>query len=173
MRKVILLRHAKSSSDDPAVDDHDRPLNKRGKAAAPLIGRWLAERRHIPDTVLCSSSERTKETVARMRRALPELPDPVVERELYHASPDQMRDRLARVPEDRAAVMLVGHNPGLGSLVRKMSDGRERRRCRRAYEHFPTGAAAVLELDLDSWAEIDFAKARFVDFATPRELMEA
>ena len=69
--------------------------------------------------------------------------------------------------------MLVGHNPGLGSLVRKMSDGHEKRRCRRAYEHFPTGAAAVLELDLDNWAEIDFAKARFVDFAAPRELMEA
>lgn len=170
---MILLRHAKSSWDDPAVDDHDRPLNKRGKAAAPLIGRWLAERRHVPDTVLCSSSERTRETVERMREALPGLPQPVVERELYHASPDQMRDRLARLPRDCSTVMLVGHNPGLGALVRKMSDGCEKRRCRRAFEHFPTGAAAVLELDLDCWSEIDFARARFVDFAAPRELMEA
>ncbi len=108
-----------------------------------------------------------------MRSALPRLPDPVVERELYHASPDTMLDRLAKLPQDCTTVMLVGHNPGLGSMVRKMSDGREKRRCRRAYEHFPTGAAAVLELDLDSWAGIDFAQARFVDFAAPRELMEA
>ena len=173
MRKVILLRHGKSRWDDPAVDDHDRPLNKRGKVSAPLMGRWLAERRHLPDTVLCSSSERTRETVRRMRRAVPKLPEPVVEPELYHASPEQMRDRLARLPRDCKAVMLVGHNPGLGALVRKMSDGHENRRCRRAYEHFPTCAAAVLELDLESWDEIDYAKARFVDFAAPRELMEA
>ena len=173
MKKLILLRHAKSGWDDRSVDDHDRPLNKRGKAAAPLIGRWLAERRHLPDTVLCSSSTRTQETVRRMREALPDLPQPVVERELYHASPSTMRDRLARLPQDCGTVMLVGHNPGLASLVRKMSDGREKRRCRRAYERFPTGAAAVLELDLDDWSEIGFASARFVDFAAPRELMEA
>lgn len=173
MRKVILLRHAKSSWDDPSVDDHDRPLSKRGKAAAPLIGRWLAERRHLPDTVLCSSSERTRQTVDRIRQSLPKLPEPVVERELYHASPEQMRDRLAMLPDDCTTVMVVGHNPGLGSLVRKMSNGHENRRCRRAYEHFPTGAAAVLELDLENWSDIGFAKARFVDFAAPRELMEA
>lgn len=173
MKKVILLRHAKSSWGDPATDDHDRPLNKRGKAAAPLIGGWLAERHHLPDTVLCSSSERTRETVSRMRPTLGSLPEPVVERALYHASPGVMRDRLAQLPQDCETVMLVGHNPGLGSLLRKMSNGRENRRCRRAYEHFPTGAAAVLELDLENWSELDFAAARFVDFAVPRELMEA
>jgi phosphohistidine phosphatase len=69
--------------------------------------------------------------------------------------------------------MLVGHNPGLASLVRQLSDGREKRRCRRAYEHFPTGAAAVMELDIDDWSGIDFERARFVDFAVPRELMDA
>lgn len=173
MKKVILLRHAKSSWDDPATDDHDRPLNKRGKAAVPLIGGWLAHRQHLPDTVLCSSSTRTRETVSRMRSALPRLPEPVIEHELYHASPCAMRDRLARLPPDCETVMLVGHNPGLGSLVRKMSDGREKRRCRRAFEHFPTAAAAVLELDLDDWSKLDFARARFVDFAMPRELMDA
>jgi phosphohistidine phosphatase len=173
MKKVILLRHAKSRWDDPATDDHDRPLNKRGKAAAPLIGRWLGERRHLPDTVLCSSAVRTVETVRRMRRAMPELPEPVIERELYHAAPDAMRDRLARLPQRCGTAMLVGHNPGLGSLLRRMSDGREGRRCRRAFEHFPTGAAAVLELDIGHWAEIGYGEARFVDFAAPRELMEA
>ena len=173
MRKVILLRHGKSSWDDPSLDDHDRPLNERGKTAAPLIGRWLAERGHVPDTVLCSSSERTRETVRRMREVLPGLPEPLVERELYHASPERMRDRLALLPEACRTVMLAGHNPGLASLVRKMSDGREKRRCRRAYEHFPTGAAAVLELDLENWSDIDCARARFVYFAAPRELLEA
>lgn len=173
MKKVILLRHAKSSWDDPGVEDHDRPLNKRGRVSAPLISRWLSQRRHLPEMVLCSSSARTRETVSRMRDAMPDLPQPVVERELYHASPCVMRDRLAKLPRDCDTVMLVGHNPGLGSLVRKMSDGKENRRCRRAYEHFPTGAAAVLELDVDDWSKVDFNQARFVDFAVPRELMDA
>jgi phosphohistidine phosphatase len=84
-----------------------------------------------------------------------------------------MRDRLAKLPRECDTIMLVGHNPGLGSLVRKMSNGRENRRCRRAYEHFPTGAAAVLELDVEDWSKVDFNQARFVDFAVPRELMDA
>lgn len=173
MKKVILLRHAKSSWDDPSLDDHDRPLNGRGKASAPVIGAWLANRKHVPDRVLCSSSERTKQTVRRMRDTLPGLPDPEVDPELYHASPSTMRDRLAQLPEDCDTVMLVGHQPGLGSLVRKLSDGQERRRCRRAYEHFPTAAAAVLEFDVEDWADLDYQQARFVDFAKPRELMDA
>jgi phosphohistidine phosphatase len=173
MRKVILLRHAKASRDDPAIDDHDRPLNARGRAAAPLMGRWLAERGHVPDTVLCSSSERTKETVRRIAEVLPGWPEPAVEGELYHASPEAMRARLARLAQECRTVMLVGHNPGLASLLRELSDGRENPRCRRAYEHFPTGAAAVLELELETWSDIGFAKARLVDFATPRQLTEA
>lgn len=173
MKKAILLRHAKSSWDDPAIEDSDRPLNARGRAAAPMIGRWLAERRHIPDTILCSASRRTQETVSRLRQSIAGLPEPIVERELYHASPRAMLDRMGRLPRTCETVMLVGHNPGLGALVRKLSDGRENRRCRRAFEHFPTGAAAVMELDLGDWSDICYASARFVDFAAPRELMEA
>lgn len=173
MKKVILLRHAKSSWDNPQLDDHDRPLSKRGEEAAPVIGAWLRRKNHLPDTVLCSSSTRTRETVKGMRRAMPQLPDPVIETGLYHASPQSMRDRLSRLPKNCDTVMLVGHQPGLSSLVRKLSDGKERRRCRRAYEHFPTAAAAVLEFDVDDWSAIEYAKARFVDFAKPRELIES
>lgn len=173
MKKVILLRHAKSSWDDPALDDHDRPLNGRGQRSAPVIAAWLAGRKHLPDTVLCSSSKRTRQTVDRMKAEMPEMPDPEVDPGLYHASPCQMRERLAQLPNDCDTVMVVGHQPGLGSLARKLSDGQERPRCRRAFEHFPTAAAAVLEVDVEDWSKLDFAKARFVDFAKPRELMDA
>ena len=173
MKKVILLRHAKSSWADPALEDHDRPLNKRGKSAAPVIAQWLAHRKHLPDTILCSSSRRTRETVEQMRKAVPDLPEAAIEPTLYHAAPGTMLERLKELPASAETAMLVGHQPGLGSLARLMSDGREKRRCRRAYEHFPTAAAAVLELDIDDWSELDVAKARFVDFAKPRELMDA
>ena len=173
MKKVILLRHGKSSWDDPSLEDHDRPLNPRGRAAAPVIGEWLSYRNHVPDAVLCSSAERTRQTVSGIRSVMPNLPAPEIEPALYHASPGELRERLGKLPRDVEVVLLVGHQPGLGSLTRKLADGHESRRCKRAYEHFPTAAAAVLEFDVEDWAEIDYAKARFVDFAKPRELMDA
>lgn len=173
MKKVILLRHAKSSWNDPTLDDHDRPLNSRGRVAAPVIGAWLEYRRHRPDTILCSSSVRTRETVAAIRAQTRHLPEPLIERALYHASPCDMRDRLAELSSRAETVMIVGHQPGLSALARKLADGQENRRCRRAYEHFPTAAAAVLELDIEHWSDLEFGQARFVDFAKPRELMDA
>ncbi|MEM7178606.1 MAG: histidine phosphatase family protein [Pseudomonadota bacterium] len=172
MKKVILLRHAKSSWTDPRVPDHDRPLNGRGKASAPVIAQWLAHRKHLPDTVLCSSAKRTTQTVKRMRNAMPALPDPTVEEVLYHAAPDVMRARLAKLPKSCDTVLLVGHQPGLGALTRKLSQKNVRRRCSRAFEHFPTAAAAVLELDIKDWSELEYHAAKFVDFAMPRELSD-
>ena len=66
MKKVILLRHAKSSWDNPGLDDHDRPLNKRGRAASPVIGEWLTRKQHVPDAILCSTAVRARETLERL-----------------------------------------------------------------------------------------------------------
>lgn len=155
------------------MDDHDRPLNARGRRAAPIIGEWLKHRKYKPDTVLCSSSVRTRQTVEGVRKVMPDLPEAVVEPGLYHASPDLMRVRLRELPADCSTVLLVGHQPGIGALTRMLADGTEKRRCRRAYEHFPTAAAAVLQLELDAWSDLDYHTARFVDFAKPRELTDA
>ncbi len=173
MKKLILLRHGKSSWEDPALDDHDRPLNRRGKAAVPTIGAWLQNRHHDPDTVLCSSSKRTVETAERVGTEMSAMPQPVIEPELYHASPDMMLDRLRQLPETCSTVMMIGHQPGIGSLTRRLSNGLENRRCRRAFEHFPTAAAAVLEIDLQDWSGLTYTMASFIDFAKPRELMDA
>ena len=173
MKKLILLRHAKSSWDDPSLDDHDRPLNKRGRTAAQVIGNWLRYRDHNPDFILCSSALRTRQTVDRMRAADSSVPEPRIEPELYHAAPDAIVAVLAELPADCRTAMIVGHQPGLGSLARMLADGTENRRCRRAYEHFPTAAAAVLEADINSWREVAFRSMRFIDFAKPRELIDA
>jgi len=170
MKTVILLRHAKSSWTDPNLDDHDRPLSKRGKAAAPVIAQWLAHRAHLPDTVLCSSSRRTRQTVKRMAKVLPALPEPVIDADLYHAAPDRMLECLARLPESCESVLLVGHQPGLSAFARRLANGDVRPRCQRAFEHFPTAAAAVLEFDIDRWSALSYRSARFVDFAKPKEI---
>ena len=170
MKKVILLRHAKSSWEDPGLADHDRPLNPRGRRAAPLIGAWLAARGHLPQRVLCSSARRTQETLARMADAVGSLPPAEIVPDLYHAAPALMLACLQRLPADCDSVMLIGHQPGLGGFARKLSGGTARAGCARAFAHFPTAAAAVLLLPIDDWGEIAFGTADFVDFAMPREI---
>lgn len=172
MKTLILLRHAKSSRDDPELVDHDRPLNKRGRRSAPAIATWLAERGHRPDTVLCSSARRAQETAELLRQGFPDLPEPEVERELYHAAPGPLRARLARLGDGCRSAMAIGHEPGLGALAHQLTDGRAEPGCARAFEHFPTAAAAVIALDIDGWAALDRATGTLVDFAVPRELME-
>jgi phosphohistidine phosphatase len=169
MRKLVLLRHAKSSWDDPSLPDHDRPLNARGRMSAPRIGRWLAAEGHLPELVLCSSARRTRETVERLRLAVPGLPEPVIDRGLYEAGPATLLARLRRLPGNCASAMLVGHQPGLGELLRILSDGSEAADCRRACEKLPTASAAVLEVGGD-WSALAPGGARFVAFATPRDL---
>lgn len=170
MRRLILLRHAKSSWDDPTLDDHDRPLNRRGKAAAPLIGAWLADRGFAPDHVVCSSSARTRETWARLAPALPAAPEPQLEPRLYHADPETMLDLLREAPETARAVMLIGHEPGIGAFARRMASAVVPPECARAFEKFPTAAAAVIDLDAARWRDAGFGAGRFHAFATPRDL---
>lgn len=172
MRTLILLRHAKSSWDDPELADHDRSLNKRGRRSAPATAAWLAERGHRPDAVLCSSARRAQETAELLRQGFPSLPEPVVERGLYHAAPGTLRARLARLDDDCNSAMVIGHEPGLGALAHALTDGRAEPGCARVFEHFPTAAAAVIALDIEGWATLDRGTGTLVDFAVPRELME-
>ena len=171
MRRLILIRHAKSSWSDPDLADHDRPLNQRGRMAAVLMGAWLAERGHRPEVVLCSSSLRTQETAARLRMALPALPEPVVRADLYHADPADMLRVVQATPEAVSTLALIGHQPGLGAFTRRLATADTPASCLRAYQKFPTAACAVLEHDGASWADLAFGAARFVAFAVPRELV--
>jgi phosphohistidine phosphatase len=170
MRRLILFRHAKSSWDDPALDDHDRPLAPRGLAAAPRMGAWLAERGYAPDAVLTSTSARTLQTWDLARQALADPPDPVVTSRLYHADPATMLEVLRRAPAAAATVAIIGHQPGISGFARKLSDGRAAPSCARAFKHFPTAAIAVLDFDAPDWASVDWGTGRFHAFATPREL---
>ncbi|MEL6773907.1 MAG: histidine phosphatase family protein [Pseudomonadota bacterium] len=170
MKTVILLRHAKSSWADPELDDHDRPLNKRGKASAPLIADWMKRSGYRPDRVLCSSAKRTRQTLKRMRDAMPDLPQAILEPRLYHADPGVMFGLLSEQPDQSDTVLVLGHQPGLSAFARKLVNGHVRPRCVRAFQHFPTAAAAVLTLPVARWEDLAPNSAAFIDFAVPREL---
>jgi phosphohistidine phosphatase len=160
-RHLLLLRHAKSSWDDPKLDDHDRPLAPRGRKAAGLIAAHLRDNHVHVSLVLCSSAQRALETL--------ELVQPpgqvVIERGLYGATAQQLLERLREVPDEHEAVMLVGHNPAIEDLAGGLTgDASEL-----AGQKFPTGALATLTFS-GPWAELASDGAALESFVRPREL---
>ena len=113
MKRLILMRHAKSSWADPSQDDIDRPLSKRGIRDAARIGRWLLETGYLPDQALVSAAARTRETWAGVAGAIGARPAEFLP-ELYHADPAAMLGTLRRASGD--TVLMLGHQPGIGEL---------------------------------------------------------
>jgi len=141
MKRLIVLRHAKSAWDTAAPDDHARPLSKRGKRDAPRIGAELARLGYRPSLVLSSTAKRARDTWKRMRDALPDAEE-VLTRELYMAGLSDVRRAVTLSGESHETVLIVGHNPGWEELVSDL--------CRRDIV-MTTANAAVLRSDADSW----------------------
>ena len=121
MRHLIyLLRHTKSSWDEPALLDHERPLAKRGRKAAALLREHFDEAGVAPDLVLCSSAVRAIQTLEGVREGLPAGARVEIESDLYAAGAASLLGRLRRLPEEVGSVMLVGHNPGIEDLAAEL-----------------------------------------------------
>jgi phosphohistidine phosphatase len=161
VKTVWLLRHAKSSWDDPALPDHERPLARRGLKASKRLRRWAAENGVRPQLVLCSTALRARDTLDRI---LPGLGTPVVEVDsaLYLASADDLLTRLRSLDEQVASVMLVGHNPGLHDLACLLAPP--------GPAAVPTGALAELRLEIDEWAEARPGCGTLARLVLPRSL---
>ncbi|WP_245607237.1 SixA phosphatase family protein [Pseudonocardia spinosispora] len=119
-RRLVVLRHAKSSWPD-GVADRDRPLAARGLREAPLAGRWLNEHVGAIDLVLCSPARRAAQTWAAVAEELDTVPEMRIEDRLYPGSPTDLTAAARRSPAEAATVLLIGHNPGLEDLVTRVS----------------------------------------------------
>lgn len=164
-RRLILMRHAKSSWDDPALDDIDRPLNGRGRRSAVALGLWLANKGFLPDVVLCSPAQRTRETFDGLKLgAVPvQYPDA-----LYHASTHVLLDMLHSKGAGKCLLMIT-HNPGCANFAdRILADPHDHDR----FHDFPTGATLVVDLPIEDWSDADFHSGQVVDFTVPRELTD-
>ena len=163
--RLILIRHAKSSWDDPFADDHARVLNKRGRKSADAVGQWLREKGYLPDQLLSSDSARTKETTERLMAGWPTPPEPRFLPALYHADPGTLLETLQGATGD--SVALIAHNPGIGSFASLMvATPPDHAR----YTDYPTCATAVIDFDADAWTEVRPGTGRVTDFIVPREL---
>lgn len=169
MKQLIILRHAKAAPQDQA-GDHKRPLAPRGRAAAPLVGERLKALGLRPEIVLVSTALRTRETYDLVA-GVAGLPAAEFEDDLYLASGQVLLRRLKKTPPRTTSVMLVGHNPALAELVRRLPDPGESDAALlgRAHGKFPPGACAVLDV-LTPWSEIQDGDCALQAFFTPAEL---
>lgn len=166
--RLILTRHAKSSWDDASMEDHDRPLNKRGRQSADAVGAWLAKRGYVPDFVLSSDSVRTRETWDRMAPHFAAPQQIIWTPALYLAGPSAFLQALRSVKEAKTVLML-GHNPGVSHFASAIV-GVPPRHDR--FGDYPTCATMVADFDVAGWGEVMPGSGRAVDFVVPRELME-
>ena len=163
-RRLILFRHAKS--DWPDVPDRDRPLAKRGRRDAPVIGRWLHDHGYLPDTVICSAARRTRQTWELVARELGGSPSVTFEPRAYAANAMTLLYLVRELPAASRAAMLIGHNPGVAELATSLAQPPDHDD---APIRFPTAAVAILDVPGD-WAGLSPSQARLRDYTTPAEL---
>jgi phosphohistidine phosphatase len=168
MKRLYLLRHAKSSWDDPELEDHDRPLAPRGRKAAKRIAEYVKDKRLEPSIVLCSSARRARETLEFIAPSFPEQTSVEIEPSIYHAGAGELFARLQRVPRDAASVLLIGHNPAVQDLALAIANENERLEPIR--KKFPTAALVALDASVEDWEHLKEGVAVVTDFVTPKRL---
>ena len=167
-RRLILLRHAKS--DWPDVPDHDRPLAKRGRKDAPVIGRWLDSHGYVPDTVICSTARRTRQTWELVAPELDGTPEVHFEPRAYAASALTLLYLARELPGRCRAVLLIAHNPGIEDLANSLAaqPGEDTESLPQGLR-FPTAAVAVFGY-VGDWPGLTPGQARLLDSTTPADL---
>lgn len=161
MKRLILMRHAKSSWDHPGLADFDRPLNKRGKRDAPLMGKLLRELHEKPDLIISSPAERAIDTVKIIAEKIgfPEK-DIIQNRDIYEAGMNEILRVLESIDNIHADVLVCGHNPGLTDLCNFLSD--------RPIGNIPTCGIVCLEFAVDSWTDLKQESGMLVYFDYPK-----
>jgi phosphohistidine phosphatase len=176
MRRLMLLRHAKTERDAPSGRDRDRRLDERGRRDAAEIGGWMGRNPPVPDSVLVSPAVRAHQTWDIAWEAIKGLaPEPHVELvpDLYGAEPVQLLRtvRMASV-SDPKRLMLVGHNPGMHELALALAGSGEAASRKALTDNLPTSGLAVLDFAIDDWNDVAFRRGRLVQFVSPKLLKQ-
>ena len=174
MKRLLLLRHAKTVPAGAGMDDHERALMARGLEDAPKIGRYIQAKDYTPDLIVSSTSRRTIETVELVTDAFSGTQRIDYMEALYLAEPEIILSIVRLAPDKMKSLMVVGHNPGLEliatQLAREPVKRKERDRFDLIEEKFSTAALAVLDFDVTRWRDIAPGEGVLTDFVRPRDL---
>ena len=163
MKTLLVLRHAKSSWKNTRLADFDRPLNKRGKGDAPLMGELIKKEDIVPDLIISSAARRALATAEAVALACDYESEIQTTRQIYHGWTDDTIELINGVPDNYERVMVVGHNPGMESLVEELTGD---------WIRMPTAALAQISLSIDHWAELrGDPEGVLVNSWTPKELV--
>jgi phosphohistidine phosphatase len=170
MKTLTLLRHAKSTWNDPVARDFDRPLNKRGRKAAHAVGRELRTRGLEFDRVIASPAVRVTETLDGLAEGLGGPLEAIFDQRVYLASPATLLDVIHEVPDGTETLLIVGHNPGLEALALLLTvDDGDGLRAEVAVK-YPTGTLAEISLPVKHWREVARGMGKVTRFVRPRDL---
>jgi len=167
MRRLILLRHAKSAYPD-GVSDHERPLAPRGQRDVPTMGKEMARRGLQPDHVVVSTAKRTRETFALIEPYLGRHTSHY-ERAVYEAPIDAILRVIYGIGPEVSTLMLIGHNPGLERTASYLVEGGGTVATPLA-DKFPTAGLVVIDFDIEQWSEVKAHRGRLALFLTPKLL---
>ena len=165
MLKLILMRHAKSDWGSLNLSDKERPLNKRGRAAAPKIAAWLGDRDHQPDHVLVSSAARTLETWDLMQELFPTATVETSDA-LYLADPRTLAEHIKS--KSAQSLMLIAHNPGIAWLAQTLVKEAPQHT---KFNKYPTSATLVAQFAISGWRELKVGSGTALDFVVPSDLV--
>jgi phosphohistidine phosphatase len=168
VKHLYLLRHAKSDWDTP-FPDHDRPLSTRGHRAGDLVAAYLRAEGIRPELILCSSSERTRATLAHLLPALGDGTTILVERDLYGAEASTLLARVRRIDDAVVSTMVIAHNPGTEDLALSLAGAGDAAARARMKSKYPTAGLAGFDVD-GAWRDLASGGARLTAFVVPRDL---
>ncbi len=167
MRRLLLLRHAKTERAAPGQGDRDRTLTARGRADAPIIGAYMVRQRLVPDIVLVSPATRAQETWALVAACFSKEPRVVKDQRVYNAGPETLVG-LIREAHEAPTLLIVGHNPGLQDLAAQLIASGDRQAREGLSEKLPTSGLVVIEFAFDDWARLHANAGRLERFVSPR-----
>jgi phosphohistidine phosphatase len=177
MRRLMLLRHAKTESEAPSGRDQDRRLDERGRRDAAEIGNWIGRHPPFADTVMVSPAVRAHQTWDLAWDAMKDhAPPPQVEflPELYGADPAHLLEVIrSAVATDPKRLMLVGHNPGMHELALALAGSGDGAGRKALTDNLPTSGLAVFDFAVDDWSDVGFRRGRLVLFVSPKLLKQA
>jgi len=167
-KTLIILRHGQARNAGPSEHDHSRKLTPRGREEAMWAGEALADRNIIPDTVLCSTAIRTRETLAEVQVSFADKPNINYSERIYNASENELLNKITATQEDVSRLMVVGHNPGLYQLALSLAKEGDKQMHNNLQMEFPTCSLVVINFE-GTWQEITHAHSKLALFLTPEK----